>query len=105
LTQLTRGAALIAVVFLQNGEDEPLLEFAHCLRVQNIAFVHLQDECFELISHGLPLSLEKLLLKKLPAALFSVCQNSVSDAAAASLLVLLLTAQQIESLIKAGPQF
>jgi hypothetical protein len=43
-------------VFLQYGEDEPLFEFAYRLGVQNIAFVHLQDECFELISHGIPLS-------------------------------------------------
>jgi hypothetical protein len=58
--QLTRGPALVSVVFLQHCEDEPLLEFAYRLGVQNIAFVHLQDECFELISHGIPLSFEKL---------------------------------------------
>ena len=54
--QLTRGAALIAVVFLQNGEDEPLLEFPYRLGIQNITLVHLKDERFELISHGLSLS-------------------------------------------------
>jgi len=58
-SQLTGGPALISIVFLQYGEDEALFEFAYRLGVQNIAFVHLQDECFELISHGIPLSLEK----------------------------------------------
>ncbi len=57
--QLTGGTALVPIVFLQHGEDEPLLEFAHRLGVKNIAFVHLQDECFELISHGILLSFEK----------------------------------------------
>jgi hypothetical protein len=54
--QLAGGPALVSIVFLQYGEDESLLEFAYRLGVQNIAFVHLQDECFELISHGIPLS-------------------------------------------------
>jgi hypothetical protein len=58
-SQLPRGPALVAVVFLQHGENEALFEFAYCLGVQNIALVHLQDECFELISHGIPLSFEK----------------------------------------------
>jgi hypothetical protein len=57
--QLTGGPALVSIVFLQHGEDEALFEFAYRLGVQNIAFVHLQDECFELISHGIPLSFEK----------------------------------------------
>jgi hypothetical protein len=55
-TQLAGGPALVSVVFLQHGEDEPLLEFPYRLGVQNIALIHLQDECFELISHGLSLS-------------------------------------------------
>ena len=54
--QLARRAALVSVVFLQHGEDEPLLELPYRLGVQNIAFVHLQDECFELISQGILLS-------------------------------------------------
>ena len=58
-SQLTCGPALISIVFLQHGKDEPLLEFSDRLRVKNIAFVHLQDECFELISHGILLSFEK----------------------------------------------
>ena len=72
--QLTRGPALVSAVFLQYCEDETLLEFAHRLGVENVAFVHLEDECFELISHGIPLSFEKLPFEKLPQALFSICQ-------------------------------
>src|ERR1700677_1329648 len=77
--QLTGSATLVSVVFLQHGENEPLLEFAHCLRVQNVAFVHLQDECFELISHGILFLFEKRPKKaaycELPSALLSVCLN------------------------------
>ena len=54
--ELTGGTALIAVVLLQNGQDEALLELTHCLRIKNVALVHLHDECFELISHGVSLS-------------------------------------------------
>ncbi len=61
----TRCTALIALVFLQYGEDEPLLELADRLRIQNVAVVHLQNKRFELILHGLSLSLEKLLQKPL----------------------------------------
>src|SRR5579863_644443 len=75
--QLTRGPALVSVIFLQHCEDEPLLEFAYRLGIQNIAFVHLQDECFELISHGASLFLLESCIEKLPRALFSNCKNSV----------------------------
>src|SRR5712675_1637462 len=54
--QLAGGAALVALIFLQNGQDESLLEFAHTLRIENVALVHLQDECFQLIFHGRSLS-------------------------------------------------
>ena len=70
-SQLAGCPALVSIVFLQHGEDKSLFEFAYRLRVQNIAFVHLQDECFELISHGIPLSLEKLLLSQLRFSLFA----------------------------------
>jgi hypothetical protein len=56
----------------------------------------LQDECFELISHGIPLSFKKPWL----AFIFLI-----SVKAACGLHVLLFTMQQIESLIKATPQF
>jgi hypothetical protein len=82
--QLTRGPALVSVVFLQHCKDEPLLEFAYRLGVQNIAFVHLQNECFELISHGISLSFEKL-----PRALFSICQISFATLQTSGLHVLL----------------
>jgi hypothetical protein len=44
--QLARGAALIPFVFLEHGENESLLELPHTLGIQNIAAVHLQNECF-----------------------------------------------------------
>src|ERR1700722_483209 len=67
--QLTGRAALVATVFLQHRKDEPLLEFPNRLGVQNIAFVHLQDECFELISHGI-LFLWKSARRAFPFARF-----------------------------------
>jgi len=54
--ELASGSALIALVFLEHSQDEPLLELAYCLGIQNVAFVHLDYECFELISHGISLS-------------------------------------------------
>jgi len=93
-SQLTRSPALVAVVFLQDREDEPLLELPYRLGVQNITLVHLQDECFELISHGIPLSFKKPWL----AFIFLI-----SVKAACGLHVLLFTMQQVKSLIKAAP--
>jgi len=40
------GAALVAFIFLENGEDEALFEFADCLRIKDVALVHLHDEGF-----------------------------------------------------------
>src|SRR5262249_14555158 len=53
--QFPRSAALVAFIFLQNGEDELFLELAHRFGIENIAFVHLSNERFELISHGISL--------------------------------------------------
>jgi hypothetical protein len=50
--ELARGSALIPLVLLEYGQDKPLLEFAYGLGIENVAFVHLHDEGFELISHG-----------------------------------------------------
>lgn len=50
------GAALIAAIFLEHGENKALLEFAYPFRIKNVAFIHLQDECFELIFHVASLS-------------------------------------------------
>jgi hypothetical protein len=61
-SELPRGSALITLVFLQHRQDEAFFELAYGFGVKNIAFVHLHDECFELISHGLSLSLEKRLI-------------------------------------------
>jgi hypothetical protein len=55
-SELAGGAALIAFVFLQHGENESFLEFANSLRVEDVALVHLHDECFELVSHVVSLS-------------------------------------------------
>ena len=50
--QLTGGAALIAFIFLEHGEDKPLLKLTHALGVEDVAFVHLQNKCFQLIFHS-----------------------------------------------------
>ncbi len=54
--EFARSAALVALVLLQNGENESLLKLAHALGIKNIAAVHLQDECFQLIFHDESLS-------------------------------------------------
>ena len=47
--ELPRRFALIAPVFFKHGHDETLLEFADCFGVEDVAFVHLKNECFQLI--------------------------------------------------------
>jgi hypothetical protein len=49
--QFAGGAALVAFVFLEHGEDETFLELAHAFGIKNVASVHLQHECFQLIFH------------------------------------------------------
>ena len=44
--EFTGSTALVALVFLENGEDEALFEFADGLGVKDIALVHLHDEGF-----------------------------------------------------------
>jgi hypothetical protein len=56
--ELTGCPALVTFVFLKHSKDESLLEFANSLRVEDVALVHLHDEGFELISHGISLSQE-----------------------------------------------
>jgi hypothetical protein len=55
--QLAGGAALVAFVFLQHGQDEALLEFTHAFGIKNIASIHLQHKRFQLIFHDASLSL------------------------------------------------
>jgi hypothetical protein len=54
--KFARGATLVALVLLQDGENKLLFEFAHRLGIKNITPVHLHDKGFELISHGISLS-------------------------------------------------
>jgi len=61
-TELPRRPALIAFILLQDSENEAFFELAHGFGIKNIAFVHLHDERFELISHGFSLSWEKQLI-------------------------------------------
>ena len=56
-SQFARGAALVALVFLEDGEDKTFLEFPHSLGIENVAFVHLQNQRFQLIFHDASLSL------------------------------------------------
>jgi len=50
--QLACGLTLVALIFLQYGKDESLLELADRFRVENPAFVHLQYQGFQLIFHS-----------------------------------------------------
>jgi hypothetical protein len=50
-SQLPCSAALIAFVFFEHGRNKAALKFAHCFGIKNIAAIHLQYECFELIFH------------------------------------------------------
>src|ERR1700685_1309781 len=49
--ELARRAALVAFIFLEDGQDETLLEFSPALGVKNVASVHLQNKRFQLIFH------------------------------------------------------
>src|SRR5581483_8216968 len=49
--QFAGSLALIAMVSLQDGQDEAPLELADCFRIQDSALVHLGDESFKLIFH------------------------------------------------------
>jgi len=55
--QFAGGAALVAFVLLQDGQDETFFELAYAFGIQNIAAVHLQDKRFQLIFHDASLSL------------------------------------------------
>lgn len=56
-TEVFSCAALIALIFLQNRQNESFLKLANSLGIEDVALIHLHNECFELISHSLPLSL------------------------------------------------
>jgi hypothetical protein len=53
--ELARGFALVSFILFKHGYDKALFEFPDGFRVENIAFIHLKDECFELIFQLLPL--------------------------------------------------
>jgi len=55
--QLPRCTALIAIIFLQHGQDESFLELANGFRIKNAAPIHLHNQRFQLIFHGSSLSL------------------------------------------------
>ena len=57
--QFAGGTALVSFVFLKDGQNKTFLEFPHALFVKDIAAVHLQDECFQLVFHKTVLSLLK----------------------------------------------
>ena len=50
--EFARGTALVASVFLEDGQYKALLEFTYRLGIKNVALVHLHNEGFELIFHG-----------------------------------------------------
>ena len=49
--QLPRRLALIAPVFFEHGHNKALFKLANRLRIEDVAFVHLKNECFQLIFH------------------------------------------------------
>jgi hypothetical protein len=49
--QFPRGAALVAFILVEHSQYEAFLEFTHALGIKNVASIHLQDECFQLIFH------------------------------------------------------
>ena len=49
--QFASGAALVALIFLQHSENEAFLEFADTFGIKDVALVHHEDECFQLVFH------------------------------------------------------
>ena len=49
--EFTRRPALVALVLLENSQDEPFLELPYRFGIKDVASVHLQYERFELIFH------------------------------------------------------
>ncbi len=49
--QFASCLALVAAILFEHGDNETLFEFPNRFRVENVAFVHLQNECFQLIFH------------------------------------------------------
>ncbi len=49
--QFAGGLALVAAILLEHGHNETLFEFTNGFRIKDVAFVHLQDECFQLVFH------------------------------------------------------
>jgi len=58
--QLAGGPTLVPFVFLEHREYEFLFEFPYSLGIENIASINLQDQSFELIFHGVSLSIRRL---------------------------------------------
>jgi len=50
--QLAGRLTLVALVLLQNGEDESFLKFADGFGIENSAFVHLENQGFQLVFHS-----------------------------------------------------
>jgi hypothetical protein len=53
-SQLARSLTLISMILFQHGNDEPLLELAYSLAIEDSAFVHLHHERFQLVLHDTP---------------------------------------------------
>jgi hypothetical protein len=53
-SQLARCLTLVSMIFFQHGNDEPLLELAYSLAIEDSAFVHLHHERFQLVLHDAP---------------------------------------------------
>ena len=56
---------MVAFIFLEDCEDEAFFKFTDRLGIKDVALVHLHDEGFELILHGLSLSLLRLQYENL----------------------------------------
>ena len=51
-SELACCLTLVAFVLLQNREDETFLEFANGFGIENSAFVHLENQGFQLVFHN-----------------------------------------------------
>jgi len=59
--ELTRRAALVAFVLLQDGRNKTAFKFAYRFGIKDIAAVHLLYQRFKLIFHGISLSMTVLV--------------------------------------------
>lgn len=78
-SQLLRSLALITLIFLQYRKDESFFEFANSFRVEDAAFMHLQNQGFQLVFHSALFLGFQFELRREPSSSFLVSVASVLD--------------------------